>query len=171
VAAEPAAAAAIARHCGYLPLALSVIATRLMDQPYVRLSEVAARLSGPNRLDELTLDVDGTDPVRRAFSESYLDQPPDTRWMFRCIGIATGAVLTVTELAAIADIDVAVAASHVIRLCSAHLLTYLDSHRIGWNSLLQAYAAERLRLEDAPSARAAASRRWGAYHRRHTSLA
>ncbi|HST65086.1 MAG TPA: NB-ARC domain-containing protein, partial [Mycobacteriales bacterium] len=54
LAAEPAATAVLLRHCGGLPLALSVLATRLATRPDFPLAAAAAELADARtRLDAL----------------------------------------------------------------------------------------------------------------------
>jgi len=53
----PEAAGEVAKFCGYLPLALSVVAAILVSEPEQPISEVAAALRSSNtRLSELSYD-------------------------------------------------------------------------------------------------------------------
>ena len=74
LAAERGAAEEIARLCGYLPLALSIAATRLVTTPTMSLARLARRLGDErHRLEELAAgDVD----VRASFARSYRGLSP-----------------------------------------------------------------------------------------------
>ncbi|MER6137007.1 BTAD domain-containing putative transcriptional regulator [Streptomyces sp. NPDC001815] len=80
---EPAAAAAIARYCGGLPLALRAAAVRLNTRPHWSLSRYAQRLSDEGRrLDEL---AHSSLSVRASFTASYNALPEDAREALRCL--------------------------------------------------------------------------------------
>ncbi|MFE5026305.1 BTAD domain-containing putative transcriptional regulator [Streptomyces sp. NPDC056656] len=83
VSQEPAAAAAIARYCGGLPLALRAAAVRLNTRPHWSLSRYAERLSDEGRrLDEL---AHSSLSVRASFTASYNALPKDAREALRCL--------------------------------------------------------------------------------------
>ncbi|MEV0276750.1 BTAD domain-containing putative transcriptional regulator [Streptomyces sp. NPDC050610] len=80
---EPAAAAAIARYCGGLPLALRAAAVRLNSRPHWSLGRYAERLSDETRrLDEL---AHSSLSVRDSFTASYNALPHDAREALRCL--------------------------------------------------------------------------------------
>lgn len=81
---EPASAAAIARYCGGLPLALRAAALRLNSRPHWSLSRYAERLRDEGRrLDELAYS---SLSVRASFTASYNALPEDAREALRCLG-------------------------------------------------------------------------------------
>ncbi|MFB7513084.1 BTAD domain-containing putative transcriptional regulator [Streptomyces sp. NPDC056144] len=81
---EPVAAAAIARYCGGLPLALRAAALRLNGRPHWSLSRYAERLSDEGRrLDEL---AHSSLSVRASFTASFKALPHDAREALRCLG-------------------------------------------------------------------------------------
>lgn len=83
VAREPAAAAAIARYCQGLPLALRAAAVRLNTRPHWPLSRYAERLGNEaRRLDEL---AHSSLSVRASFAASYDALPEDARNALRCL--------------------------------------------------------------------------------------
>ncbi|WP_158243942.1 AfsR/SARP family transcriptional regulator [Mycobacterium sp. 4858] len=87
---EPAAAAAVARYCGGLPLARRAAAVRLNIPPPWSLRRYAERLrEGARRLDEL---AHSSLSVRACFMASYETLPADAREALRCL-----ADLTVAE--------------------------------------------------------------------------
>ena len=84
VSREPAAAAAIARYCGGLPLALRAAAERLNTRPHWSLSRYAERLGDEaRRLDEL---AHSSLSVRASFTASYNALPEDARAALACLG-------------------------------------------------------------------------------------
>ena len=89
--AGPVAAAAI--RCGYLPLAIRLVASWLSHHPAKRVNYVLKRLSG-------TLN-----PISTAFRLSYRDLNDEQQLMFRRLGLHPGQTFTQETAAALADID------------------------------------------------------------------
>ncbi|EHR60280.1 AfsR/SARP family transcriptional regulator [Saccharomonospora cyanea] len=88
VDSEPRSAEELLSSCGYLPLAIRVVAARLATRPGWPLSELSRRLRGArSRLDELRV---GSLDVRSTFSAGYSALPDDARRAFRLFGL-TGA--------------------------------------------------------------------------------
>lgn len=73
VDAEPGAVVDLARHCGYLPLALRIAADRVAARSHVGLADVSGELAcEQDRLDLLaTVDDDEATAVRAVFSWSF----------------------------------------------------------------------------------------------------
>src|SRR5207248_7838501 len=83
VAAEPAAAEALIRLVGGLPLALRVVAARLAARPHWSLAWMRERLADERRrLDELT---HGPLMVRASVALSYDGLEPDARRLLRLL--------------------------------------------------------------------------------------
>ncbi|MFF4961235.1 BTAD domain-containing putative transcriptional regulator [Streptomyces sp. NPDC001222] len=124
VTQEPAAAAAIARYCGGLPLALRAAAVRLNARPHWSLRRYADRLSDEGRrLDELT---HSSLSVRASFTVSYNALPDDAREVLRCL-----ADLTVFEFDAdlacpVLGKDFATVEDACEQLVEAHFLTVAE---------------------------------------------
>lgn len=118
---EPAAAAAIARYCGGLPLALRAAAVRLNTRPHWSLHRFAERLSDEyRRLDEL---AHSSLSVHASFTASYNALPDDAREALRCL-----ADLTVPEFDAhlacpVLGKDFATVEDACEQLVEAHFLT------------------------------------------------
>ncbi|MGJ5756611.1 DNA-binding SARP family transcriptional activator [Streptomyces puniciscabiei] len=121
---EPAAAAAIARYCGGLPLALRAAAVRLNARPHWSLRRYADRLSDEGRrLDEL---AHSSLSVRASFTASYNALPEDAREVLRCL-----ADLTVSEFDArlacpVLGKDFATIEDACEQLVEAHFLTVAE---------------------------------------------
>ncbi|MGW2827334.1 BTAD domain-containing putative transcriptional regulator [Streptomyces sp. NPDC001443] len=124
VTQEPAAAAAIARYCGGLPLALRAAAERLNARPHWSLRRYAERLSDEGRrLDEL---AHSSLSVRASFTASYNALPDDAREVLRCL-----ADLTVSEFDAhlacpVLGKDFATVEDACEQLVEAHFLTVAE---------------------------------------------
>ncbi|MFD5080020.1 BTAD domain-containing putative transcriptional regulator [Streptomyces sp. NPDC058371] len=125
VTREPAAAAAIARYCGGLPLALRAAAVRLNTRPHWSLRRYAERLSDEaQRLDEL---AHSSLSVRDSFTASYNALPDDAREALRCL-----ADLTVSEFDAhlacpVLGKDFATVEDACEQLVEAHFLTVAEA--------------------------------------------
>ncbi|HEY3504316.1 MAG TPA: BTAD domain-containing putative transcriptional regulator [Actinocatenispora sp.] len=149
VAAEPAAAADIVRHCGGLPLAVCVAAARLAISPQWTLAEFRSRLATERgRLDELAVgDLD----VRASIGLSYDGLPEPARALLRRLG-ALGApdwprwVGTALAGGSLSPLDL---------LTEVHLVEPVGrdaagQHRYRLHDLVAEYAAERARADDVP---------------------
>jgi DNA-binding SARP family transcriptional activator len=84
VAAEPAAAAAVADACGHLPLALQIAAAKLSVRRHWPIARMADRLGDESRrLDELSLDGGG---IRASLLVSYEALGADARRLLLLLG-------------------------------------------------------------------------------------
>jgi DNA-binding SARP family transcriptional activator/DNA-binding XRE family transcriptional regulator len=158
VAASPAATAALARLCAYLPLALRVAAATLVSQPHRDIGERTAELAA-DRLGMLDAAGDTTAAVRHAFGYSYAGLPDRTRRVFRLLGLIPGEEFTDGLVAAMAAIPIEKARRELDRLAAAHLVLELAPHRYTFHDLLREYAAERCRADDDKESNETALRR------------
>ncbi|MEN3358001.1 MAG: hypothetical protein V7637_1983 [Mycobacteriales bacterium] len=167
VAAEPAAAAELARLCGHLPLALRIAAANLTDRPGRSIESFAAELAAGDRLSALGVAGDEQAAVRAAFDLSYATLAAPARLLFRRLGLAPGPDITApaaTALVAPAATDQPGAADQpadrvLDRLTAAHLLGQPAPGRYALHDLLRHYAAERAGQDDSGADRDAAVRR------------
>lgn len=159
VGAEPDGAAALARACGHLPLALRVAAAALLDQPAAGIAEYAAALHRGDRLAGLTAAEEEHAGVRHAFDLSYQALPAPERTLFRLLGLIPTVDITAEAAAALADISPTAARRLLDRLAGAHLVTRPAPGRYGLHDLLRRYAADRAAREDGAAERRAAPRR------------
>jgi tetratricopeptide (TPR) repeat protein len=153
VAAEPQAAAELARLCGYLPLALRIAAANLTDGNPI--AGYVAGLARDDRLGELQVDGDGQTAVRAAFDRSYHSLPEPAQRMFRRLSLAPGPDAGVPTAAALAGTTPVEARSLLDRLTAAHLVDQRRPGRYSHHDLLRVYAAE---LVDTDERRAAIDR-------------
>jgi DNA-binding SARP family transcriptional activator len=156
VAAEPAAAAELARLCARLPLALAVTGARAAARPAFALTTLAAELRGTRgRLDALTTGEDTTD-VRAVFSWSYHQLSAPAARMFALLGLHPGPDITAAAAASLAGTDPGDARRLLRELTHAHLLTEHAPGRYTFHDLLRAYAAEQADANHGSEARNAA---------------
>jgi hypothetical protein len=149
VAAEPAAAARLARDCAYLPMALRLAAAGLSG-PDGRIGPYAARLA--------SAVADRRDPVRAAFDLSHGALPGPAQRMFRLLGLVTGPDVTPEAAAALAGGTVTEAASTLAVLADRCLIDEYAPGRFGLHDLLHRYAAELAAAESDCTVRAARRR-------------
>jgi tetratricopeptide (TPR) repeat protein len=148
----------LARHCGYLPLALRIVADRVAARSDVGLADVSGDLAcEQDRLDLLaTVDDDETTAVRAVFSWSFRALPADAARMFRLLGLHAGAGFSVSTAAALAGTTVPRVRPLLAVLSGAHLLEQVGPDRYRLHDLLRVYAAERATSEETDHDRAAA---------------
>jgi tetratricopeptide (TPR) repeat protein/transcriptional regulator with XRE-family HTH domain len=167
VTAEPAAAAELARLCGYLPLALRVAAARLAARPHWRLDQLVARLADERwRLEEL---AHGHLAVRASLALSYQALEPAARLLFGRLGLLQAPDVAAWVAAALLDTSVEQAAELADRLVDARLLEVAGWDATGqvryrFHDLVRVYARECAKAEDPPTAPSAAlARAFGAW--------
>jgi DNA-binding SARP family transcriptional activator/Flp pilus assembly protein TadD len=156
---EPAAAAELARACAHLPLALRIAAANLADRPQCSIAGYVAELRRGDRLGALAVDGDEQAAVRAAFALSCTALAPETRRLFRLLGLVPGSEVTAAAAAALIGAPPQQAARLLDRLAAAHLIEQDTAGRFAFHDLLRLYAAERARHEDTGEERKAATRR------------
>jgi DNA-binding SARP family transcriptional activator/tetratricopeptide (TPR) repeat protein len=147
VAAEPEAAAEVARLCGHLPLALRIAGGRLAARPAWPVSALAGRLAdAQRRLDELELADIG---VRTSFTVSYQQLRGSADAVdraaaeaFGLLGVLDGPDMGVPVAARLLDVSEAAAEQVLERLADAHLLETPVPGRYRLHDLLRLYARE-----------------------------
>ncbi|MEU8814625.1 tetratricopeptide repeat protein [Actinoplanes sp. NPDC048796] len=154
-AAEPGAAARIARHCGYLPLALGLVAAHIRATPGWSLTDHADRLDERRQLEggvELALDL------------SYRDLPAAQRRLLRLAALHPGEDLDAYAVAALAGDEPRRVERRLDGLCDDHLLSRAAPGRYTFHDLVRAFAADKARDEDSPRERRAALTRLFDYY-------
>lgn len=173
VDAEPGAAAELARHCDYLPLALRIAAERAAARSHLMLADLAEEFAGErDRLDVLTADDDETTGVRTVFSWSYHALAPEAARVFRLLGLHPGPDVGGASAAALAGSTVTSVRRQLDALTNAHLLTETRRDRYQFHDLLRAYATERAALDESPDENTNATHRVLAWylHTAHAAL-
>jgi DNA-binding SARP family transcriptional activator len=168
MAAEPAAAAELARLCAHLPLALRMAAANLASRPHWTLAEYVAALEG-DRLG--MLHVDGDAAVHAAFEMSYARLTAPTQRMFRLLGLAPGPDITAETAAVLADTSPALAERLLDQLAAAHLIEEHRPRRFSCHDLLRWHAGTRARQEDSRAEQQAAIERLSSWYLSTTARA
>jgi DNA-binding SARP family transcriptional activator/predicted negative regulator of RcsB-dependent stress response len=151
VAAEPEAAAAIIRLCGWLPLAVRIAGSRLASRPDWRLALLAGRLGDERRrLDELAT---GDLEVRASVALSYQSRNEEERQLFRLLGLLVAPDFPAWVAAELLDAELAEAECLLERLVDAQLVEAGGQDQAGQlryhlHDLLRIYARERLQSEE-----------------------
>jgi tetratricopeptide (TPR) repeat protein len=148
--ADPAAAARIARRCGYLPLALSLITGHIRHTPGWTLTDHADRLDERNR--ERRLDSG----VEHALSISYQHLPLEQQRLLRLAALHPAQDFDAYAAAALTGTDLPTAQLSLDHLRRDHLLLNTTPGRYTFHDLVRAYATIRAHDEDPPPERHAA---------------
>ncbi|WP_410814598.1 BTAD domain-containing putative transcriptional regulator [Micromonospora sp. 067-2] len=138
IAAEPEAAAEVARRCGHLPLAIRLAGARLAHRPRWRVADLAERLgaeAGP--LAELAA---GQRSVGQAFALSYAQVTPPAQRLFPMLGLYPGGRLDSRVAAALAELPLADTQDLLDELVDAHLVEEVQPGRYRLHDLLREYA-------------------------------
>ncbi|CAM4108145.1 hypothetical protein KIPE111705_40710 [Kibdelosporangium persicum] len=144
VDSEPGAATELARLSAGLPLALSIVASRVNTDFATPLRDLVDELTEA-RLDGL--DLGDTLDLRTVFSWSSERLSPSAARMFRLLGVFPGPDISVHGAAALAGQDIGHARRDLTELVRAHLLREQRPGRFGFHDLLKAYAAEQAAQE------------------------
>jgi DNA-binding SARP family transcriptional activator/tetratricopeptide (TPR) repeat protein len=165
VAADPAAAAALAAQCARLPLALRVAAELAASRPGLPLADLVAELADQRRrLDLLDVGGDPRTSVRAVFSWScqHLDEP--AAGLFRVLGLHPGPDTDAYAAAALTgDTEVDRPRRLLDQLARAHLIQPRGSSRYGLHDLLRAYARELAAQDGEEAGRSALTRLFDYY--------
>jgi DNA-binding SARP family transcriptional activator len=149
---EPDAAAEVAAHCEYLPLALRIAGARLVARPHWRIRQLAYRLADETRrLDELR---HGDMGIRPSISLSYESTSKQARQLFRRLALLDLEVFSGWLSSVL--IDEPHAEDLIDDLVSAHLIEFDGSgsgvhSQYRFHDLVRVFARERL-AEEEPTA-------------------
>ncbi|WP_020667760.1 AfsR/SARP family transcriptional regulator [Amycolatopsis nigrescens] len=153
VTAERGWADEVVRLCGYLPLAIRIIASRLRTRPTWTIRHVAERMRGQQRLRELAT---GDRSVAAAFTLSYQHLDAGHKRLFRLLGLHPGTDFDAYQAAALAGIELDEADRLLEELLDVHLLRQPTSGRYQFHDLLRAYAAQLVTEAETDDSRCAA---------------
>ncbi|MFB7460959.1 cyclophane-containing RiPP biosynthesis TPR protein HaaT [Streptomyces sp. NPDC056188] len=124
--------------CGFLPLAISLLAARLRHHPSWSAEDLRGRLvAARDRLAELRA---GERAVAAAFELSYQDLAPERQRFFRSLGFYPGTDLDAYAAAALALVSCEGAQGQLEALYEAHLIEEHPGHRYRLHDLLRDYA-------------------------------
>ena len=136
--AEPAAVSELMRLCGYLPLAIRLLAGRLRSHSSWSVRHLTDTLrDAQDRLAELHAEnVD----VEAAFDLSYQDLSTDQQCLFRHLGLHPGREFDAYAAAALDGTDLAEARRRLEALHDQHLVDEPIAGRYRLHELIRAYA-------------------------------
>jgi tetratricopeptide (TPR) repeat protein len=152
VAAEPGPVAAVVLRCGYLPLAIRLVASWLHHHPAKRVKDILGRLTG-------TLS-----PVSTALELSYRDLNYDQKLMFRRLGLHPGQTFTPDAAAVLADSELDHAQELLDELYDRNLIEETQSNRYRFHDLTRDYASNLANRRDPESKRKTAIARLFDYY-------
>ncbi|MET7945366.1 BTAD domain-containing putative transcriptional regulator [Micromonospora sp. NPDC005324] len=157
IAAEPEAAAEVARRCGHLPLAIRLAGARLAHRPRWQVADLAERLvAGAGPLAELTA---GQRSVGQAFALSYAQISPSAQRLFPLLGLYPSGRLDSRVAAALAGLPLTDTQELLDELVDVHLVEEVQPGRYRLHDLLREYARLLLAApERQPERRAALER-------------
>ncbi|WP_406073736.1 AfsR/SARP family transcriptional regulator [Micromonospora sp. NBC_01638] len=132
------AARFIAERCGYLPLALRLVGTRLAHRPQWQIGDLARRLEEPVALLSQLRAEDRT--VVEAFAASYEPLAEGTKRLFRMVGLHPGDHLNPAMIAAAGRVSLDVASGIIDELVDKHLVEEVDDGLFRLHDLMRHYA-------------------------------
>ena len=151
-----AAVGEITRLCGYLPLAIGMIAGQLRHHPARTAGQLATRL-GEAR-DRLAMMRAENLSVAAAFGLSYADLTLGQQRLFRRLGLIPGASFDAYAAAALDDTSLEAARCHLDELYDQHMLTEPAPGRYRLHDLLREHARALAAADDPPDLDAATDR-------------
>ena len=165
--ADDAAVGELARLCGYLPLAIAMLASQLRHHPTWTATELAASLAAAR--DRLALMHTENLSVGAAFGLSYADLTPTQRRLFRRLGLVPGPSIDAYAAAALDGTSLDAARRGLGELYNQHLLAEPAPGRYQLHDLLREHA-RALVVADTPAESDEAASRLLDYYL-HTALA
>ncbi|MFI6080066.1 tetratricopeptide repeat protein [Streptomyces sp. NPDC051217] len=138
----------VVRLCGYLPLAIELVAHRFRARTSWTLGVLAARLArSPGRLAEIRT-ADQEQEMTRAFALSYRTLTAQQRTAFRRLGLHPGPDFTADAAAALLGLPADTTERLLEGLLACHLLREPVPDRYRYHDLLREYACGLCNSED-----------------------
>jgi tetratricopeptide (TPR) repeat protein len=144
---DPDASSTLARLCGYLPLALQIVAAFLADEPDRPPAELVEELN-EERSRLRALSYDDRWGVRSAFDLSYFRLAEDLALLFRLLPLVPGPSISVDAAASLVNLRAPEVRRQLMRLTRAHLLEKLQADHWRIHDLLRIYAWEQILPDD-----------------------
>lgn len=138
LSAQDPAVGGIALMCGYLPLAIAMMAGQLRHHPTWTPADLAEDLAEAR--DRLALMTSENVSVAAAFDLSYADLPPDVKRLFRRMGLHPGSEIDGYAAAALDNTDLASADHRLQSLYDQYLLVELTRGRYQMHDLIRGHA-------------------------------
>ncbi len=143
VTIEPRAVEVITGACGYLPLALAIVAARATLNPSLSLAALAGELQDSRDALSVLDTGDYVTNVRAVFSWSHRAVTPEAARLFRLLGLHPGAELSVAAAASLAGIPTSQARTLLVQLQRTNLVNRCGVDRYRIHDLLRTYAREQ----------------------------
>lgn len=154
VEAEPDDARYLIELCAGLPVALCVLAARVMTRPRRPLARMVDELRDERaRLDALSTEGDLS--VRSTFDVAYAGLPDHLQEVYRTLGLHPGTTFSVDAVAAATCQDVHVARQDLDSLVDASLLEEQRDDRYRFHDLIRVHALDQALSRDRDDERAA----------------
>ena len=152
---DAGAVAELAGLCGYLPLAIALLAGRLAHHPSWNITTYTAGFAAAqDRLAELAAgDHPGDPAVAAAFGMSYQDLPADRQRLFRRLGLHPGPDIDAYATAALAGVPLVQARRDLDALYTDHLIDEPAPGRYRLHDLIREYACTLTTRHDPASDR------------------
>ncbi len=163
------AVAEITRLCGFLPLAIGMVARQLHHHPAWTLTGRAAELAAAR--DRLELMATENLSVAAAFDLSYADLTPGQQRLFRRLGLHLGADIDGYAAAGLDDTDLGAARRGLEALYDQYLLTEPTQGRYRLHDLIREHARALAERDDPDSDRGQATTRLLDYYQYTAALA
>jgi tetratricopeptide (TPR) repeat protein/transcriptional regulator with XRE-family HTH domain len=154
--ARDTAVGKITQLCGYLPLAIGMLASQLRHHPAWTAAGLAADLTAAS--DRLALMHAENRSVAAAFGLSYTELTPGPQQLFRRLGLLAGPSIDAYAAAALDGTSLDLARRHLEELYDQHLITEPGPGRYQLHDLLREHA-RGLAADDDPAASGAATGR------------
>jgi DNA-binding SARP family transcriptional activator/tetratricopeptide (TPR) repeat protein len=169
---DSGAVADLAVRCGYLPLAIALLAGRLAHHPSWTITGFAAEFAAAgDQLAEIAAGTGPGDPaVAAAFQMSYTYLSPGCQRLFRLLSLHPGTDLDAHAAAALAGIPLDRAGQDLGALYDDHLLDEPAPGRYRFHDLVRQYAATLTTCHDPAADRDQATSRLLDYYQ-HTAQA
>ncbi|MEU6107327.1 tetratricopeptide repeat protein [Streptomyces albidoflavus] len=159
VEAEREAALRLVELCGGLPVALQVVAARLVTDTGLSMAELAAELDDEaGRLDALAMDGEES-AVSVALEPSYRLLPPDAARLYRLLGWLPFATFDTGVAAVAAGLDPRTAKRLLRVLAQASLVEASSDGRHRMHDLVRLHARDHAAAEEPATERAALTER------------
>lgn len=129
--------ARIVQICGRLPLAVDIVASRLLARPSWTTSDLLTQLAGAGGLSEIR---DGERTLRSVFASSYEVLSPSRRLVFRRVGRHFGYEFGPHAVAALTGLSLETTEHALEELLAQHLISEPSPHRFTMHDLLRTYA-------------------------------
>ncbi|MBA2891920.1 AfsR/SARP family transcriptional regulator [Nonomuraea soli] len=157
VAPERAAAMDVVAACGFLPLAVRIVAARLAARPSWTVASLVPRLADEqHRLDELRV---GNLAVEATFALGYGQLSPNQARAFRLLALPNGPDISIGAAAAVLSLSTLEAENLLESLVDVSLLEAPAPSRYRFHDLLKLFARRVLDKAERPQARTMALRR------------